>query len=119
MGFVWLDEYLLSKQGSRKDYKEEWGWDRYLLLDKMFAAICVNKQGKKIITLKCPPEMSIQIREEYEFITEGYYMNKVHWISVYLESDVPEELLKNLVDQSYELILKSFSKKIQNGIVMR
>ena len=44
-------------------------------------------------------------------------MNKEHWNSVYLEGDVPNDVLKQMIDMSYDLVLKSFSKKMQNEII--
>ena len=39
INYPWLDTFLKSMPGSSSDFKEEWGWNRYLLADKMFAAI--------------------------------------------------------------------------------
>ncbi|QTL97801.1 MmcQ/YjbR family DNA-binding protein [Iocasia frigidifontis] len=116
MNYEWLDEYLLSKLGVTKDFKEEWEWDRYLLNGKMIAAICTDKTGKEIITLKCEPSFGEELRIQYEDIIPGYYMNKVHWNSVYLEGEVPDEVIKDMIDQSYELIFNKLSKKMQNEI---
>ena len=40
MQYEWLDEYLLSLPGVEKDYKAEWGWFRYTIRGKLFAAVC-------------------------------------------------------------------------------
>jgi predicted DNA-binding protein (MmcQ/YjbR family) len=116
MNYSWLDEYLLSKQGALKDYKEEWQWDRYQVGQKLFAAICKNDLGNPIITLKLPPMEGAMLREQYEEIKPGYYMNKVHWNSINLLGDVEDEILKNLIDQSYELVFNKLSKKLQETI---
>ena len=44
-------------------------------------------------------------------------MNKEHWNSVYLDGDVPDDVLKEMIDMSYELVLKSLSKKLQKDII--
>ncbi len=111
--YEWVDNYMLSKAGIVKDYKEEWGWDRYLLKNKMIAALCADKEGKEIITLKGEPAYGEQLRKEYSDIVAGYYMNKKHWNSVYLDGVIPNEILKKMIDQSCRLILNSLSKKIQ------
>jgi len=116
MKYQWLDEYLVNKPHVTKDYKEEWGWDRYLLNGKMVAAICTNKEDEDIITLKCEVETGAYLREQYQEITPGYYMNKVHWNSVLLDSNVPHDVIKMMIDQSYELIFSSLSKKIQKEL---
>ena len=53
----------------------------------------------------------------YDDIVPGFYMNKVHWNSIKPDGKVPDALLKELVDKSYNLILKGFSKKRQQEIL--
>ena len=57
MKYGWLDEYLLAKKGVRKDFKAEWNWLRYMVGDKMFAAVCYddNNNQPSLITLKLDP----------------------------------------------------------------
>ena len=43
MNYPWVDEYLLKKPAAHKDFKEEWGWYRYQIGDKMFAAVCLDE----------------------------------------------------------------------------
>lgn len=118
MKYVWIDEYLLSKKGVRKDFKEEWNWQRYLIEDKMFAAVCFADDRKEaLITLKAAPMESDFLRQQYEDIIPGYYMNKTHWISVKADGAVPEELLRDLLDKAYGLVLSGFSKKKQAEIL--
>ena len=78
----------------------------------MFAALCLNGDGKPYyITLKLEPAEGEFLRGQYKDIVPGYYMNKDHWNSIDPDGNVPEELLKDLLDKSYELVLNGFSKK--------
>jgi len=52
---------------------------------------------------------------KYNWIED--YMNKNHWISVDLNGEVPDETLKEMINQSYQLVLSSLSKTIQNKII--
>lgn len=53
MKYGWIDSYLSEKKGVRKDFKEEWNWLRYMIEDKMFAAVCYGDDGKaQLITLR-------------------------------------------------------------------
>ena len=116
MKYEWLDAYLLSKTGVYKDFKEEWNWIRYLLNGKMIAAQCRDKTGKNIITLKCDPLFGEKLRIRYDDVKPGYYMNKTHWNSVCLDGTVPDEILQEMIDQSYNLTFNKFSKKVQKEI---
>lgn len=118
MKYQWIDEYLMNKKGVTKDLKEEWNWIRYLLGDKMFAAICLDDADKPCyITLKLEPTDGDFLRQQYEDIIPGYYMNKVHWNSVNPDGSVPDDLLKDMLDKSYELVLSKMSKKKQRELI--
>lgn len=118
MKYDWLDEYLLSKKGVAKDFKIEWNWIRYQIGGKLFVAVCLDNQNKPhYITLKLKPEEGEFLRQQYAYIIPGYYMNKIHWNSVNADGEVPDDLLKDLLDKSYKLVLSSLSKKRQNEII--
>ncbi|HCD43457.1 MAG TPA: DNA-binding protein [Lachnoclostridium sp.] len=118
MRYQWIDEYLKSMKGVSSDYKEEWNWTRYLLGDKMFAAVCKDDQGRdSLITLKLEPVEGQFLRQQYEDIIPGYYMNKVHWNSIKADGNVPDDLLKDLLEKSYRLVLAGLTKKKQSELL--
>lgn len=110
----------MSFSAVNKDFKEEWQWTRYMIKDKLFAAIVKNGQGEDtMLTLKLSPDEGAFLREQYEAINPGYYMNKLHWNSINLDYTVPNELIRGLIEKSYHLVLSGFSKKIQKEILER
>lgn len=118
MRYDWLDAYVLSKPGVTKDLKKEWNWIRYQIGGKLFLAICLDDQDRPYyITLKLEPAKGQALREQYSDIIPGYYMNKQHWNSILADGQVPDALLKQLVDASYQLVLGSFSQKKQQAIL--
>lgn len=118
MKYNWIDEYLMNKKGVTKDLKAEWNWIRYMIGDKLFVAICLDDNNEPYyITLKSEPSESEFLRQQYSDILPGYYMNKVHWNSIKADGNVPDDLLKELLDKSYGLILSGFSKKKQQEIL--
>ncbi len=117
MRYPWLDAYLMQKKGVSKN-SEQWNWDRYLIGGKMFAALCHNDEGVLYyITLKLAPERGASLRDQYADIIPGFYMNKIHWNSVKPNGAVPDALLKDMLDESYALILASLPKKVQAEIM--
>lgn len=116
MKYEWLDEYCLNKKGVEKDFQEEWEATRYLLRGKIFVMQGGDKEGKSIITIKCEPSFGRFLRDEYEDIIPGYHMNKEHWNSVYIGGKVPDNVVKQMIDMSYRLILGSLSKKAQKEV---
>lgn len=117
MQYTWIDEYLLDKPSVTKDLQKDWNWIRYQIGGKMFAAICLDdKDEPYYITLKLEPLEGDFLRQKYEDIIPGYYMNKMHWNSIKADGKVPDDLLRDLLDKSYRLVLSSFSKKKQKEI---
>lgn len=78
----------------------------------MFALVDVDVF--EAINLKCDPEKAVELRESHQGIQPGYHMNKTHWNSVYLNEDVSDQLLVELIDHSYELVYASLPKKVRN-----
>lgn len=118
MKYAWIDDFLLKKQGVTKDLQPEWNWIRYQIGGKMFAAVCLDDNDKPYyITLKLEPSEGDFLRQQYEDIIPGYYMNKLHWNSVNADGTVSDELLKDMLNKSYNLVLSGFSKKKQKEII--
>lgn len=76
---------------------------------KMFGLLNIDRAPYSA-NLKCDPEKSVELRERYQGIVPGYHMNKKHWNTISLEDDVPDSLIKELVDHSYNLVYKSLTK---------
>ena len=102
-----LNEFAFAEQegdcGVRLDQCKAWNASkqmRYGWIDEFLMA----KQGSFM-------------RQQYEDIIPGYYMNKDHWNSIKPDGRVEDDLLKDLLDKSYDLVLKSFSKKKQQEIL--
>ena len=118
MKYPWIDAYLMEKSGVTKDLQPEWNWIRYQIGGKMFTAICLNdKDQPYYITLKLEPLEGDFWRKQYDDIIPGYYMNKTHWNSVKADGAVPDDILRDLLDKSYKIVLGSLSKKKQMEIL--
>ena len=118
MKYGWIDEYLMRKPAVTKDLKREWNWIRYMLGGKMFAAILLDWSGAPYyINLKLEPAEGELMRAAWPDIIPGYYSNKVHWNSIKPDGDVPDELMKSMLDKSYDLVLHGFSKKRQRELL--
>ena len=65
----------------------------------------------RFLQLKCDPEQIQEWQDRYEGVKPGYHMNKKHWISVYFGKDVSDKIIKDLVKQSYEIVVSSLSKQ--------
>ncbi len=109
-------EYCLSFKGVHDKMpfeKATTEYDRNLLvfyvLDKWFCF--VNIDVFDFCNIKCKPTEVCELQDRYKGIKPGYHMNKKHWISVYFNQDVPDSMIKDLVRNSYEIVLQSLTKK--------
>lgn len=118
MKYEWIDEFLLNLPAVQKDFQADWNWIRYKIGDKMFAAVCLNSENvPKYITLKGEPLENEFLRKEYGDIIPGYYMNKIHWNSVEADGNVPDGVLRDMLEKAYFLVLHGFSKKKQQELL--
>jgi predicted DNA-binding protein (MmcQ/YjbR family) len=114
MTITFFREYCLSKPGATED--TPFGADTlcFKVANKIFALVDIELFES--VNLKCDPERATELREQYEGIIPGYHMNKKHWNTVMFNGTVPDPLILELVDHSYELIFQSLPKKLQEDI---
>jgi len=77
--------------------------------------LCRLDQVPFSFSVKTDPDWSLELREQFPQITGAYHMNKKHWNSVVCEGLKPE-LIRTLIDQSYELVFKSLPKAARTEI---
>jgi len=87
----------------------------FKVMGKMFALTGLDEPEFKV-NLKCDPERSIELREEYENIIAGFHMNKKHWNTVKPDGSLSNELFKELIDHSYDLVVKGLPKKLRDQL---
>lgn len=72
-------------------------------------------QGDRF-NVKCDPEYAIELREQYTEVQPGYHMNKKHWNTVHTNGSLSRREICDMIDHSYELVLKSLPKNIREQI---
>lgn len=101
--------YCVGKKGVTEDFPFDENVLVFKVVNKLFALS--NIEDYKSINLKCDPQKAEQLREQYSEIKPGYHMNKKHWNSVYINGTLPESLVKELIDHSYDLVVGKLTKK--------
>ena len=82
---MWLHGFLAALPGAESDFKPEWGWTRYKVGGRMFAAVCQNERGEDfLLNLKADPVEAQLQRASFWRVFPGYYCTKHCWNSVYL-----------------------------------
>ncbi|QXP66630.1 MmcQ/YjbR family DNA-binding protein [Polaribacter sp. AHE13PA] len=114
-----LRDFCISKKGVTEHFPFDEVTLVFKVMDKMFLLTSLTSWEKveAKINLKCIPEKAIELREEFEGITAGYHMSKKHWNTVLLNSsDVSDDLAKELINHSYDLVVKGLTKKLQKEL---
>ena len=70
---------------------------------KMFA-VSVASSEPLDVSVKCDPDRAADLRRAYAAVVEGYHLNKRHWITVTLNADVPDDMVRELIEDSYDLL---------------
>lgn len=117
MDHDWIDNVIRQMNGTEIEYKAGWDSTVYKLGGKMYGMRGSYKDGRPLLTLKLPPAQNEMLREQFEYIIPGYYSNKVHWSSVFLDEDFSREFITDLLEDAYECILVSLPKKTQAAFV--
>ena len=98
-----LRDYCLSLKGVTEDFP----FDENTLVFKVGAKMfCLtNLEGDLSINLKNEPERNIELREEFPAVKPGYHMSKRHWNTVEIDGSLSDDFIKNLIDDSYDMVV--------------
>jgi predicted DNA-binding protein (MmcQ/YjbR family) len=97
-------EYCLRKPGATEDMP--FGEDVLVFRvgGRIFALAPLDEVPAKA-NLKCDPDLALELRDRYEQVRPGYHMNKKHWNTVEIDSEIPDAELRKMIDHSYELVV--------------
>lgn len=111
-------EFCLAKPGVTEHFPFDEDTLVFKVGGKMIALSSLSEweNNRPGVNLKCEPDRAEELRAAYDGITPGYHMSKIHWNTVSINRDVPDKMVRELIDHSYELVLGSLTKKLQNEI---
>lgn len=112
-----LREYCISKKGVTESFPFDETTLVFKVGDKIFCMTDI--EGDFSVNLKNDPEKNMELRERYPEVKPGYHMNKRHWNTVDLNGYLPDSLVVQLLDESYDIVLKGLSRKQQDEINLR
>lgn len=107
-----LETCCLSKKGAVGEYP--FGPDALVIkvMGKMFALIPVTlAEDMPSISLKCDPTLAEMLRQTYpDTVTPGYHLNKRHWNTVIIDGSIPDDEVLEMIDHSYDLVVKGLTR---------
>jgi predicted DNA-binding protein (MmcQ/YjbR family) len=105
-----LRAHCLAKPSSLEEFPFGEEVAVFKVLGKIFALIPVESKPPRI-SLKCDPVLAQMLRETYPTVTPGYHLNKRLWNSIEVDGSIPEDEILEMIDHSYEQVVKGLPKK--------
>ena len=109
-------EYCLIKKGVKEDFPFDKVTMTMKVMGKIFAFIPLDAEIFTI-ALKCDPERAIELRETHEEINEAFHLSKKHWNGLNCEGTLSDKLIKELIDHSYDLVVKGLKKSERESLL--
>jgi predicted DNA-binding protein (MmcQ/YjbR family) len=109
MELEFVRSYLLKKKGATEDLPFGPEALVFKVMGKMFALLAWQQTPLRI-SLKCDPDHALALRDIYEAVQPGYYMNKKHWNTITLNGSIPDDEILKMIDDSYRLVVKGLKK---------
>lgn len=120
MNIEQLREYCIKKEAVTEEFPFDNNVLVFKVLGKMFvmAPLDTWEKGEASVTLKCDPEYTIALREQYESIFSGPYVSNKHWntIAIY-KGELQPKFVLELIDHSYDMVIKAMPKKLRGQII--
>ena len=114
MDIEFYRNFCLTKKGVTEEFPFDENTLVYKVMGKMFAL--TDLQDFVSINLKVVPETGIELRERYSSVHEAYHMNKKHWITVLMDGGVPDKVICQWINDSYDLVTNGLTKSQKSAL---
>jgi predicted DNA-binding protein (MmcQ/YjbR family) len=111
MNIEYLRDYCINKKGVEETFPFDNVTLVFKVMGKMFALNSLANPTS--VNLKCDPEKAIDLRARYDAIKPGFHMSKTHWNTIDYNGDANDQLILDLVDHSYQLVIAGLTKKLK------
>jgi predicted DNA-binding protein (MmcQ/YjbR family) len=108
----------LAQVGAIEDFPFGPAHSVFKVAGKMFALSALDRQPLDV-SVKCEPEIAIDLRASYAAIRPGYHLNKRHWNTMTLDGSLPDQLVRDLIEDSYDLVVSALPKRTRRELGWR
>lgn len=109
-----LEKLCAGFPGSRQEFPFDEGTSVFKVAGKVFALTPLSAKPLRV-SLKCDPDLAVALRAAHPAITAGYHLNKRHWNTVVVDGSVPDELVREMIEDSYDLVVARLPKREQEN----
>jgi predicted DNA-binding protein (MmcQ/YjbR family) len=113
-----LRAWCLEQPGAIEDFPFGPEHSVFKVGGKIFAISALEREPLEV-SVKCEPELAVALRNSYPAIRPGYHLNKRHWNTVTLDGSLPGQIVRDLVEDSYDLIVSALPKRVREELAAR
>jgi predicted DNA-binding protein (MmcQ/YjbR family) len=110
-----LHAWCLQHGGAIEDFPFGLETSVFKVAGKMFALSALDRAPLSV-SVKCEPELAVELRRTYPAIRPGYHLNKRHWNTIALDGSLPDQLVRDLVEDSYDLVVSALPKRVREQL---
>jgi predicted DNA-binding protein (MmcQ/YjbR family) len=110
-----LRRWCLRQPGAIEDFPFGPEHSVFKVARKMFALSALDRAPLEV-SVKCEPELAVGLRESYPAIRPGYHLNKRHWNTITLDGSLPDKLVRDLIEDSYDLVVSALPKRTREQL---
>jgi predicted DNA-binding protein (MmcQ/YjbR family) len=105
----------LAQVGAIEDFPFGPEHSVFKVAGKMFALSTLDRTPLEV-SVKCEPEIAVDLRRSYAAIRPGYHLNKRHWNTITLDGRLPDRLVHDLIEDSYDLVVSALPKRTREEL---
>jgi predicted DNA-binding protein (MmcQ/YjbR family) len=110
-----LRGWCLRQAGAIEDFPFGPEHSVFKVAGKMFALSALDRTPLEV-SVKCEPELAVGLRTSYPAIRPGYHLNKRHWNTITLDGSLTDQLVRDLIEDSYDLVVSALSKRMREQL---
>jgi predicted DNA-binding protein (MmcQ/YjbR family) len=110
-----LRAWCLGRPGAVEEFPFTPEVSVFKVAGKMFALTALDRLPLTV-SLKCEPDLAIALRDSYDAIRPGYHLNKRHWNTVTVDAGLPDQLVRDLIEDSYDLVVSALPKRTRERL---
>jgi predicted DNA-binding protein (MmcQ/YjbR family) len=113
-----LRAHCLAFPGSSETFPFGFGVSVFKVASKMFALSRLEESPLRV-SLKCEPLLAEQLRKTHPTVLPGYHLNKRHWNTVIIDGSIPERMIKEMIEDSYDLVVSKLPRDLRRSLGWR
>jgi predicted DNA-binding protein (MmcQ/YjbR family) len=110
-----LRSWCVRQTGAIEDFPFGPGTSVFKVEGKIFALSALDSTPLKV-SVKCEPELAVALRDSYPAIRPGYHLNKRHWNTITLDGSLPDQLVRDLIEDSYDLVVSALPQRVREQL---